>query len=87
MNVMAKIMRMPSALGARFRARAEERMLDEALDSLADAGGGTNQDNGDPAGAGEDRRPPMPEIDLLFGLLIGVLAVWVLIAMLTLLSS
>jgi hypothetical protein len=62
-------------------------MLDEVLDRLADSGGGTNQDKGDPAGAGEHRGPLMPRIDLLFGLLIGVLAVWALIAMLALLPS
>ena len=87
MNVVAKIMHMPSALRARFRARVEERMLDEILGRLADAGSGINQENGDPAGAGEDRGPLMPGIDLLIGLLIGVLAVWVLIAMLALLPS
>jgi hypothetical protein len=82
MNVVAKIMRLLSALRARFRARAEERMLDEVLDSLADAG-----NKSDPVGAGEDRGPLMPGVELLFGLLIGVLAVWVLIAMLALLPS
>jgi hypothetical protein len=87
MNVVAKIMQMPSALRARFRARAEERMLDEVLDRLADAGSAVDQDKNEPAGAGEDRGPLKPGIDLLFGLLIGVLAVWVLIAMLALLPS
>jgi hypothetical protein len=87
MNVVAKIMRLLSALRARFRARAEERMLDEVLDSLADAGSAADQDKSDPVGAGEDRGPLMPGVELLFGLLIGVLAVWVLIAMLALLPS
>lgn len=86
MNAVAKIMRMPSELHVRFRARAEERMLDEVLDRLADAGGAADQDKGDPAGAGEDRGPLMPRTDPLFGLLIGVLAVCVLIAMLAQLS-
>ena len=72
---------------ARFRAEAEERKLDELLDRLADAGGVADQDDGDAVGAGEDRGPLMPRIDPLFGLLIGVVAVGVLIAMLALLSS
>jgi hypothetical protein len=101
-NAVAAIMRrMPSELcarfraeaqertllRARFRAEAEERKLDELLDRLADAGGVADQDDGDAVGAGEDRGPLMPRIDPLFGLLIGVLAVGVLIAMLALLSS
>jgi hypothetical protein len=87
-NAVAAIMRrMPSGLRARFRAEAEERKLDELLDRLADAGGVADQDDGDAVGAGEDRGPLMPRIDPLFGLLIGVLAVGVLIAMLALLSS
>jgi hypothetical protein len=83
MGALAKIMRMPSELRARKRAQAEERMLDELLDRIADAGKAADQDDG----AGEDRGPLTPGIDLLFGLLIGVLAVWVLIVMLALLPS
>jgi hypothetical protein len=78
-NAVAKIMRrMPSELRARFRSKAEERMFDELLDHIAR--GAADQDDDDRVGAGEDRGPLMPGIDLLFGLLIGVLAVWVLIA-------
>jgi hypothetical protein len=51
-------------------------MLDEVLDRLADAGGVADRDHGDRA-----------RIDPLFGLLIGVLAVEVLIAMLALLRT
>ena len=101
-NALAAIMRrLPSELRARFRAeaeqrrllraqfraKAEERKLDEVLDRLADAGKAANQDDGDPSGVVEDRGPLPPRIDPLFGLLIGVLAVVVLIAMLALLSS
>jgi hypothetical protein len=39
-NAVAAIMRrMPSELRARFRAEAEERMLDELLDRISDARG------------------------------------------------
>ena len=83
MNALAEIKRRR----ARFRAEAEERMLDEVLDRLAGAGGVADRDHGDRAGAGENREPLMPRIDPLFGLLIGVLAVGVLIAMLALLRT
>jgi hypothetical protein len=56
----------------------------------AQARGAADQNDGDVAGAGEDpaaEGPLMPRIDPLFGLLIGVLAVWVLIAPLALVSS
>jgi len=101
-NAVAAIMqRMPSELRTRFRAEAEkrrllrarfrgeaeERMLDEFLDRISDAGKAADQDDGDPVVAGEDRGPLTPRIDPLFGLLIGVLAVGVLIAMLALLPS
>jgi hypothetical protein len=84
---------------ARFRVEAEERTLDELLDRIADAGGVADQDKGNPVGVREDRGPMMPGIDLLFdiagtglkllmfGFLIGVLAAWVVIALLALLSS
>jgi hypothetical protein len=52
--------------------------------------GDADQNDGDVAGAGEDpaaEGPLMPRIDPLFGLLIGVLAVWALIALLALVSS
>jgi len=98
--VAAIIRRTPSELRARFRAEAEERRLlraqfraeaderklDEVLDRLADAGKAADQDDSYSAGVGEDRGPLPPRIDPLFGLLIGVLAVLVLIAMLALLS-
>jgi hypothetical protein len=81
MGALAKIMRMPSELRARKRAQAEEQTLDQLLDRIA-AGKAADQDNG----AGENQGPLTPRIDLLFGLLIGVVAVLVLIAMLALLS-
>ena len=85
-SAVATIMRrMPSKLRARFRSKAEERMLDEFLDRIAQEGA-ADQDDGDQVAAREDRRPLVPG-DLLIGLLIGVLAVWVLIAMLALLPS
>jgi parvulin-like peptidyl-prolyl isomerase len=71
---------------ARFRAEAEERKLDEYLDRISDART-ADQDDGDAVGAGEDRGPLPPRIDPLFGLLIGILAVLVLIAMLALLPK
>jgi hypothetical protein len=71
---------------ARFRAEAEQRKLDEVLDRVADADDAADQGDGDPVRAGEDRRPLVPG-DLLIGLLIGVLAVLVLIAILALLPS
>jgi hypothetical protein len=54
--------------------QAEERMLDELLDRISNAGGAADQD--DPVGAGEDRGPLMPKIDPLFGFLNRGLAVW-----------
>ena len=101
LNVAATMMRrMPSELRAqfraeakqrrliraRFRAEAEERKLDEYLDRISDART-ADQDDGDAVGAGEDRGPLPPRIDPLFGLLIGILAVLVLIAMLALLPK
>jgi hypothetical protein len=101
LNALAAIMRrMPSELRAqfraeakqrrliraRFRAEAEERKLDEYLDHISDART-ADQDDGDAVGAGEDRGPLPPRIDPLFGLLIGILAVLVLIAMLALLPK
>jgi hypothetical protein len=62
--------------------QAEERMLDELLDRISNAGGAADQE--DPVGAGEDRGPLMPKIDPLFGFLNRGLAVWVLIALLAL---
>jgi hypothetical protein len=72
-------------LRTRVRAQAEERRLDEVLDRLANAGGGADQEDGNAVGHDENRGPLVPG-DLLFGLLIGVLAVFVLFAMLALLS-
>ena len=77
-------------LRARFRAEAEQRKLDELLDRISDAGGAAQ--DGDTVGAGGDPAaaglaPLKPRIDPIFGVLIGVLAVWVLIAMLALLPS
>jgi hypothetical protein len=101
LNALAAFMRrMPSELRAqfraeakrrrliraRFRAEAEERKLDEYLDRISDAGT-ADQDDGDAVGAGEDRGPLPHRIDPLFGLLIGILAVLVLIAMLALLPK
>ena len=72
-------------LRARFRAEAEERKLDEFLDRISDDGGTVDQDDGDPVGARENRGPLPPRIDLLFGVLIGAMAVGALFAMLALL--
>ena len=82
-DAVAKIIRKPSKLRAQKRAQAEERMLDELLDHIADAGKAAPSSDD----AREDRGPLMPRIDPLFGLLIGALAVWVLFAMLALLSK
>jgi len=83
-NALAAVMRrLPSELRARFRT-AEERKLDDLLDRIADTGSAPDQDDGDLAVAGEDRGPLVP-VDLVIGLLIGVLAVMVLITMLALL--
>jgi len=83
-NALAAVMRrLPSELRARFRT-AEERKLDDLLDRIADTGSAPDQDDGDLAVAGEDRGPLVP-VDVVIGLLIGVLAVLVLITMLALL--
>ncbi len=86
MNAVAATMRrMPSEIGSRYRAAAEERKLDELLDRLSNDGQTFDQDDGDPVGARENRGPLPPRIDPLFGVLIGVVAVGALFARLALL--